>query len=161
MEDEKKTEVVEKKYKFKEPTYWWITLIVFLVELLVAAGMGAVTLWLRDYFNPNVYIDTMNKYRYWADAFTIPGVLYVCIGLLYIFDHEGAFDGLGYVLRRAARVLLPFFFKKDKTYAEYIEERRARQKTIRVFSLLIVGGVLLGVAVIFIILFFKIYNGNV
>ena len=166
MEEEKKTEIIEveekkeKKYVFREPTRWWVTLIIFLVELAVAAGVIIFSLWLRDFFTPKVYIDSLTKYRYLADAFTIPGVVYVCIGLMFIAAQHGAFDGLGYVLRRVAKFLLPFIFRKDITYAEYIEEKKSKQKVVHVLSLFIVGVALLIVAVIFIILFYRIYNSK-
>ena len=156
--EEEKTELEKKEYEFKEPTYWWVTLIIYLVELAIATGVIFLSLWLRDFLDPSMHFDKMTTYRYLADAFTVPGVVYVCIGLLIIFAQHGAFDGIGYALRRAARFLLPFIFRKDVTYSEYLEERRAKQKTVRVLSLFIVGVALIIVAVVFIILFYKHYN---
>ena len=100
----------------------------------------------------------MTMYRYLADAFTVPGIVFICIGLLVVLAGQGAFTGLGYIFRRMGRWLLPFLVKKDMTYAEYLDSRKERQKTLWFLSFIIIGIIFLAVAVVFIILFYQRYQ---
>ena len=151
--EEEKNNSPEKEYK--EPTHWWVTLIIYLVEIAVATGLVFVFLSIRDVFT--IPVDQVTLYRYLADAFTIPGVLFIMLGLLIILSVHGAFIGLGYVFRRMGRVLLPFIFKKDMTYGEYLDSRKEKQKSAQSISFFIVGTVFLIVAIVFIVLFYQVY----
>ena len=152
MKDEEKNSQ-EKEIKFKEPTYWWVTLIIYFIEVAIATGLVFLTLGLRDVFATT--LDQMTLYRYLADAFTIPGIVFLCLGLLIILAGQGAFVGLGYIFRRMGKFLLPFLFRKDMTYAEYLESRKEKQKSLWFVSFLIVGAVFMIVAIVFIILFYQ------
>ena len=141
--------------KIKEPTRWWVTLIMYAVEIGIATGLFFITLSIRDFFSAD--LDLITKYRYLSDAFTIPAITFIMIGFLILLAGQGAFDGVGYGIRRLGRALLPFLIKKDETYAEYLEKRKARQKGLQYLSFVIVGTIFLIPAIIFIILFYQVY----
>lgn len=98
--------------------------------------------------------DLSNKLRLLCDAFTIPGLLLIMFGGLLWASNEGAMDGLGYVLGRLARTLVPGDgIRKHERYADYVE--RKRNNPVRGFSFLfIAGGVSLAVSIVFLVLFY-------
>ena len=155
MAEEKKENTVQ-ELNIKEPARWWVTLIVYLVEFAVASGLAILSLYLRDVFITTP--DTMTLYRYLADAFTIPGIVFIMLGFLVILSAHGAFLGLGYIFKRAGRVLLPFIFRKDETYYEYLEARKEHHRSLRFLSFMIVGLIFMAAAIVFIILFYKIHG---
>ena len=141
----------EEKKKLKEPSKWWVTLILYLICSLIAFGVVMLSLSLRDVFKGG--LDKLTLLRYLADAFTFPAAIFISIGLLTLISRQGAFNGLLYALRHVGRMFVPFLVRKDITYAEYLE-RRERKKTNRpILCFFVVGGVSLLVAVIFIIIF--------
>lgn len=54
-----------------------------------------------------------------ADAFSIPGIVLVCVSLLIWVASEGTFDMIGYGFGRAASSLIPFMRKNDETFYDY------------------------------------------
>ena len=122
--EENKAPEIQKYYKTRSK--WWVYLIIYGVEFLVATGLCFLTLWLRNFFT--VHYDKATTYRFLADAFTIPGIVFILIGVLVILSVQGAFDGLGYVMRRLFRSIFPFIVKTDETYYDYLERRRATRR---------------------------------
>ncbi len=156
MEEEKRLnedELTKKEIEKEERTKWWVTLIIFVAEFAAATGLFFATLLIRNFFEQKFPKET--TYRYLADAFTIPGVVFILIGVLVILVSQGAFNGIGYAMRHLGRMLFPFFIRKDITYYEYLQNRKAARKTVSYLSFLIVGSVFLIGAVIFIILFYQ------
>ena len=97
------------------------------------------------------------NYRMLADAFTIPGLLFIMFGALLWAAGKGALDGIGYALGYALRALLPGGrFVKEGTFAEYLEEKKAKRKKAAAYSFLFFTGVaFLIVSGVFIYLFYK------
>ena len=77
------------------------------------------------------------KYRTLCDAFTVPGVLCLCLGALLWAGKKGAFSGIGYCLRVAGNALLPGH-REQETYYDYV--RRRRQKPHTAYAYLSVTG---------------------
>ena len=141
----------EEEKKYKEPSRWWVTLIIYLICSLIAFGVVMLSLSLRDVFKGG--IDKLTTLRYLADAFTFPAAIFISIGLLTLISRQGAFNGLLYALRHVGRMFVPFLIRKDITYAEYLERRERRKSNRPILCFFVVGGVCLLVAVIFIIVF--------
>ena len=93
-------------------------------------------------------------YRVLADAFTIPGLLMVCFGLLLVFSNEGALDGVGFGVSHMIAMLIPGKAAgKRETYLEYVERKRANRAKGFGF-ILITGAVYLAAAGVFILLYY-------
>lgn len=142
---------------FKERKRIWPFIIRYAVCIAVGVGLFFLTLYLRNFFTDE--LSQANYYRYLADAFTIPGILFIFLALLFVVAAKGAFRGLGYALRHVGRMLLPFIIKKDITYAEYLEGHETRKNGSIVLTFLIVGALFMIGAIVFIALFYKVYEG--
>ena len=91
-----------------------------------------------------------------CDALTIPGTLLLMVGCLVWVSNLGALDGIAYALSFAVRSLIPGMRgKRDEKYADYVERRR--EKPVRGYGfLLISGGITLGIALVFMAMFFAL-----
>ena len=69
-------------------------------------------------------------WRALCDALTVPGVLLTCFGLLSLVSEQGAFDGIGFTVRKAfgqirseaKRAQMP------KTYYDYVTGKQETQR---------------------------------
>ena len=92
--------------------------------------------------------DPTLKVLYLADAFTIPGVLMLMVGVLMWLSTKGLFDILSYSLGRLGRSLIPFSKTTDEKFYDYRERKSANR--IKEYSFIfIVGCVFLLVAIAF------------
>lgn len=100
--------------------------------------------------------ELMEKYRILCDAFTIPGMMMILIGLLIAVSNEGAFDGLLYAVTYAAKALIPFGRQNGhEKYADYVE--RKREKRVSGYGFMFISGaVFMVVAMVFLILFYRL-----
>lgn len=96
-------------------------------------------------------LSTLDRYRVLCDGFTIPGMLTLFAALLLMVSGQGALDGIGYCLSRAAHVLT-FRGTERETYKDYLERHQGSR--IKGYSFLYaVGATLMAVALIFLALF--------
>ena len=122
------------------------------IGFAVCLGVAVLYCVLRDY--PSLSL--VAKYRTLCDAFTVPGLLALCTGCLLWASNDGFFFGLGYCLDIAWKALLPGGRRKMERYHEYVE--RHNQKKITGYGFLFIcGGVCMAVAIVFLILFYRIY----
>lgn len=106
----------------------------------------------RDFFQ----LELAEKYRVLCDAFTIPGLLCLCVGALIWASNDGFFYGLSYCLNVAWRALIPGARYKTERYYDYVT--RKKEKRIPGYGFLfLVGGVCMAVAIVFLVLFYRIY----
>jgi len=116
-------------------------------------GLAVVYCVLRDV----THLPRVDQYRTLCDAFTIPGVLALCVGLLLWVSNDGFFYGLGYCLDVTRKALIPGGRRKIEKYYDYVQ--RHRDKKITGFGFLyICGGVCMVIAVVFLVLFYGIYQ---
>ncbi len=85
-----------------------------------------------------------------CDAFTVPGMLLLMVGLLITLANAGAVDGLAYALSVAGKALIPGGRKRTESYADFVERRNEKHAKGYGF-LLISGGVTMGIAMIFLV----------
>ena len=69
-------------------------------------------------------------WRKLCDAFTVPGVLMICMGLLSLASGHGAFDGIAFPVRKAFSQILREEKRNamPKTYYDYVEARRGKSR---------------------------------
>lgn len=88
------------------------------------------------------------KYRTLCDAFTVPGIVCLCVGVLIWVAGDGIFHGLGYCLSVTRRALFPTGRREQETYYDYVQRRRQKNRPACGF-LLITGSVCMLIAVTF------------
>ena len=104
-----------------------------------------------------VYTDLIMKFL--CDGFFISGILLFCVGLLVVAANGGTFDMLTYGMKT-----LIYSFRRDPTARgaekSFYEYRREKQKRNHSFGyLLVVGGAMLLISVVFLLLFNHYYMG--
>ena len=128
-----------------------------LLKYGITAGLGALMAFITMN-NYGIFAATEWKAisKILADAFTIPGMLFILIGCLVWVSGDGFFDGISYALSYTFKLLVPGAEKKMPKYADYVELKRdKREKNKFSFAFLfIVGGIYLLIAIIFIILYY-------
>lgn len=131
-------------------------LVSYAVALLVGVGMALIV---ASNYGYGAASDKLTKYRILCDACTIPGVFLLCCGLLSWIAQQGTFDMLAY----AGRNILRVFHREARhvRYYDFVEERRekrAEREKGHFLFLIVTGAVFLLAAVVFMLLFYRIYN---
>jgi len=101
-------------------------------------------------------------FRILADGFTIPALLVGSLGLMMIIADTGTLDGVVYGMQTAFKMLTFQFVSKKKpmNYGEFKEQREENRRERRENGggfgyLVVVSGVFLLFAVVFVLLFYK------
>lgn len=127
--------------------------IVSLIKRYVSsfAVMGTCTflvLYLRQH---SADLEQAEKYLNLADAFTIPAVIMLMVGVLVWISTTGSFDMLGYGLKKAKDAFIPSPYTHEQFY-DY--KMRKNEKRIKGYSFMFIsGGIYLIPAVVFNILY--------
>ena len=130
---------------------------------LVKYGLstGAALLMIGYYCSSrNLMLESvMERWRILCDAFTIPGLTLIMVGFLVMIANEGFFDMLSYAASKAVGMFLPGrgFSEKDEKYYDYVQRKKEKRATGFGF-LFVVGGVCMALAMIFLLLFYRLYN---
>lgn len=126
----------------------------------ITSGIALMLIWVycssRDLF----LLSTVERWRTLCDAFTIPGLCYIMIGFLMMIANNGFFDMLSYACSKAVGVFLPGrgFVDDGEKFYDYVQ--RKREKRVSGYGFLfVVGGVLMAFALLFMFLFYRLYNG--
>lgn len=102
-------------------------------------------------------VERVDLYLILCDGCTIPGLLMLMCGFLMTISNQGALDGVGYVAANAIKMLIPGAATKTERYIEYVERKRANR--VKGYGFLyVVGLVFLGLAAIFMALFYSLYQ---
>ncbi|MBO4355807.1 MAG: DUF3899 domain-containing protein [Clostridia bacterium] len=133
------------------------TVLKYGIAVICGAALTAVMISLNNPFREET---TADKFRFLCDAFSVPGILLICVGILVWLSGEGAFNGLGYLFRYLRRSLIPGGRTRypHETYYDYVQEKSGKKGGGFGF-LFIVGGAFLLVGLVFLVLFYKYYNG--
>lgn len=125
----------------------------YVITILIGAGLVWLTLDLHGYSSLTSQVD---RYRLLCDAFTIPGMILLMLGLLVLVSGSSGLDGITYVLHWLRLTLIPFGGKQPR-YADHVQRRRERKKVHGGF-LIISGCLFLAAAIVFLILFYSLYR---
>ena len=101
-----------------------------------------------------LYLEKLEMYRVFCDAFTLPGIFLMLFGLLMVMNDLGALDTIAYFGHYLLHTFLPVAFGEGQSYLDFIEERRSKRRGGYGF-LFIIGAVFTAVGVVFLILFMK------
>lgn len=121
-----------------------------------ACAVAGLMAWLvtRTYGLSEVQ-NTAERYRILCDAFTIPGVVFIMVGLLIRIMDRGLLDGLSYAMRSLYRVFLPMAARKDESFYDYVQRRRESRKGRHTAFILHVGILFMIPALVFMALFYR------
>lgn len=117
----------------------------YLFSTIAGATLTFFVLSNRGFFEAT---DSALKMLYLADAFTIPGVLILMLGVMVWISTKGLFDILTYSLGRFTRTLIPFTKTTDERFGDY-KERKSENRIKSYSFMFIVGGVFLFAAIVF------------
>lgn len=115
-------------------------------------------LYVLYYLSDNNFTSVILKQKYLllSNAFFVPGILFLLVGLLIVLANNGATDGIIYVLQRANQILNPFSDKTKKlNYREFVLERRGKEHSGTGF-VLVVGIIDVIIALVFVYLFYRL-----
>lgn len=73
-----------------------------------------------------------------SDAFFLPGMLFICIGILILCANAGTFDGLGYALKSLRDVMSRERMEHREDF--YMYRTRMAEKKTKCGHFLLVGG---------------------
>ena len=129
-------------------------LIRYAVCILIAGAMA----WLTTDLHGLAYVsDPAVRCRILSDAFTIPGVTFLMLGLLVVVSGAGAFDGLGYALSWAVKSLVPGKAAgRQEKYADYVARKREKGRPAGMACLPVTGALFTAVGVVFLILYYQV-----
>ncbi len=75
-----------------------------------------------------------------CDAFFVPGIMLVMVGILMWIATTGLFDSLGYAARTALHLIFPTGLKERKTFYDYkVEKAEKREGSKPLYFILFVG----------------------
>lgn len=127
-------------------------LVRYSIAIAIAGALTIAFLALQGFDEAN---STEMRLRLLADAFTIPGVIFMLVAGLVWVASDGFFDGLTYGLRWCARTLIPFTRIPDEKYYDY--KMRKKEKRARGYSFIFFTGLgFFVVAIVFIVLFYLV-----
>ena len=127
-----------------------------LIKYGVSVAVAALIVWRMLATHGYAAAETdAERFRLLCDAFTVPGLLMLLSGALIALSNAGALYGLSYSMRFVIRKFIPSSGKRDESFYDFVQERRERGGVRGYAFLLVVGGILLLIAVVFLILFYR------
>ena len=129
-----------------------------IVKYFAAVLFCALMVWVYIGNHDFASLSQLEKYRILCDAFTVPGLLLILIGLLVWISNQGALDGISYAVRGLFRVFVPGagFRQNLETYYDYL--KRKEEKRVKGYGFLfLVGGISLAIALMFYFLFYSVF----
>lgn len=124
----------------------------YLSSVTVAGLMTLLVLWINNF---DTIENQADRLRVLADAFTVPGVIFMLVAALIWVASDGFFDGIGYAGRLTARMLLPFLKLEDEKYYDY--KMRKADNRIHGYSFIFFTGLaFFAVSLVWIALFYAV-----
>lgn len=125
----------------------------YILSFAIMGMFTGVVLWLRDHSSAD---EPLVRYLNLADAFFIPGVIMLMVGVLVWLSTTGTFDMLSYGINRAKDSFIPSVSRaKEETFYDY--KMRKDAKRAKGYSFLFIsGGVYLIPSVVFLILYYSV-----
>ncbi len=119
------------------------------------ALMGITTFFVLMIRDHSKATDLSAIYLNLADAFTIPAVIMLMVGLLVWVSTQGGFDMISYGLKRGISSIVPTFQKTDEKFYDY--KTRMEKKRKKGYSFLFIsGGIYFIPAIVFNILYYTL-----
>ena len=127
-----------------------------LLKYLITTAIGLFMTWLYISSRWMEGLSLSEKYCILCDGFSIPGMLLVLSGVLMWVDAAGGMDTIAYLMSFLPRMIAPGAFGEPEQLLDYVEARRAK-RTKGYGFLYIVGFIFLGIAIVFLVLFYSVF----
>lgn len=125
------------------------------ISTAVGLLMVVVYVFSRDYGTRDFWSwSLLNKALVLCDGFTIPGVVFLCVGGLVWASTQGALDGISFALKVGLKSLIPGTKKEHIRYYDYVQKKRENRPQGYGF-LLIVGVAFMAVALLFMAIYYQ------
>ena len=122
----------------------------YVITALVGLAVSVYICFSRNIFGAETVADVITIL---SDAFFVPGILFLCLGLILYAANEGIFNAVSYGMKILGRSLVG---KKDeKIINEEFHEYHARvsQKKTKVKHFLLVGVVNFVISIVFVVIY--------
>lgn len=127
---------------------------IFLKYAITFVVSGAISATVYSLHGTSGSSSLADKYRVLCDAFTIPGVILLMLGLLVWVSTTGTLDGITYVFSWLwARIFPAGAARKREKYYEYVDRKKKNRSKGYAF-LFICGAIFMAAALIFMGLFY-------
>ena len=125
-------------------------LIKYIACFVVASLITVAVFWSKGFFTDNLAVNI----QILSDGFFVSGTLMTLFAALLIISGEGALIGVGYVLRHAVLMWIPFGRLKHETYGKYRERRMEKLRKNESNCILVVGLIFLFIGVVFTVIWY-------
>lgn len=127
-----------------------------LIKYGIAVLVCGLMVWWMIYMNGySTYLPTIIKYRILCDAFTVPGLLTLNVGILVWISTKGGLDALSWAVTNMVFSLIPGMAYKRESYGDYKERKNANRAKGYGF-LMLTGLAFLVIALVFGLLYMKL-----
>ena len=125
--------------------------VCFGVEVLIAF----LVIWSKGFFGQSAAVNI----QILSDAFFVSGILMTFFAALLYISGEGGLIGIGFVLRNMVLTFVPMGRAKQERYVDYRTRKQNEAKMKNHSSILVTGLFLLGIGIIFTVIWYvKYYN---
>lgn len=128
-------------------------LIKYAVCLGVALLMMLAVFAIKGFFTDNA----ATNINVLADGFTVPGLLLTLFAGLQFAGGEGAFIGIGFVLRNIVQAFIPMGRRNHEFYGQYRERKMSELKKRGDHCVLVVGLTFLAIGIAFLAIWYTKY----
>ena len=120
-------------------------LIKYIICFCVASLITLIVFWIKGFFVHSVAVNV----QILADGFFISGIMLTMFAGLLFISSEGAFIGIGFVLRNVVQAFVPMGRKHHEFYGQYRERKLGQLKKRNNNCILITGLTFLIIGIIF------------
>lgn len=132
------------------------SLKVKILRCLSAAAVGGAAAWWYASSRWEEDMTLVLQYHILCDAFTLPGLMMVLLGMLMSLNNLGALDTLAYLMSYIPRMIAPAAFGDPEKLIDFVEKRKEKRGKGYGF-LYIVGIIYLGIAIFFLVKFYSVF----
>ncbi len=120
-----------------------------LIEVLIAF----LVIWSKGFFAHSLAVNI----QILSDAFFVSGILMTLFAGLMFVSQEGAFIGVGFVLRNVVLAFIPMGRARHELYADYRARKLKNAKKSSNRYSLVTGLVFLFIGIVFTVIWYKVF----
>lgn len=130
----------------------------YIICFCVASIITLLVFWSKGFFAHTVAVNV----QVLSDGFVVSGILLTLFAGLMFASGEGAFIGIGFVVKSVIQIFVPMGRKNHEFYAQYRERKLGKLKKPGDHSVLVTGLSFLAVGIIFTVIWYvNFYNGTI